>query len=265
MFDSDKSAKIPTVEDVKLESIKVPVNTETSTATTATPESDILKATPEPDAHSEMTEPTSIKPEPTHDEIVQEKTEGIKTQIDAKTIRTGTTYKTGSILHTGSEVNTGQTVRTGVEARIGGGGMYQEDPFRNMPLSMEDKLIINDHPEFFANNPYSLKGEELIDVYKTNRDNLHFLDISKPEWEELGNIKVEKILEYAGENSNPKVRDLSRYLIMLQNFTEPKQIKPIRGLWGLAKSEKSEQYIARCLQNVKKIGRLEDFKHALRR
>ncbi|MEK7471187.1 MAG: hypothetical protein AAB623_00880 [Patescibacteria group bacterium] len=236
MFDSDRSAKISTTtEEYGIKLPQEPITAET---------------------HPIETTPNT---EPTATEALQEK---IKAQIDVgaeKTNITNTQIRRPELGY--------QTVRVGNTIGVGGGNGsgYLNNQFQN--LSFEDKLTVDNHPGFFASNPYGLNEEKLIQVYKINNENINYLFNNKismsawntSDWDKLGDLKAGKILEYT--DGDQKIKRLSDYLNLLKNFT---RLEPKSGFLGMG-AENSEYYIARCLQKLVADGKLEQFEADLKK
>lgn len=268
MFDSDKSAKIPIAEDIKPESIKVPLNTETPSPEQLEPR---LEATTEPEAQTVT--------EPTHNEIVQEKIEEIKAQItetektniaDHVTKRPKFAYQTrrvgeihpvgemrgiGSEVTIGNKVNINETINTEEGINIG----------RNSGIRFSehlDKVSYRD-TYLFGKNPFNLSQEQIAISINANYENLKhiFGKYQNPlaEWENLSTQKAGKILEYTGLDSTDPKSTLSGYLKMLKNFTH---LEPEKGFLGMG-GESSDEYIARALQKLESTRQLDKFEDTL--
>ncbi|MDD5720936.1 MAG: hypothetical protein PHT16_00605 [Candidatus Pacebacteria bacterium] len=220
----------------------------------------------------------------------EELTKTIQDQLTAKeppgTVHMGTQYNTGTPYEVGTSYNTG-------EIRGTGGGGYAENYYGNQPivfggnryypdsegqyhdflgrpyfpnLSPEDNSILQQHPEF-AENPYNLPETKLVQIYENSQKDLSYIFRDEPSgWDKyLSNSLKEganKVLEYQQNPSDdPAGNYLSGYLNMLKNHAN---LKPKGGFLGMG-AEKSDHFIARCLQKLASTGELEVFEANLRK
>ncbi|MFA6177769.1 MAG: hypothetical protein WC694_02650 [Candidatus Paceibacterota bacterium] len=281
MFDSDGSAKISTKSaNEMLENENDTEVPETSTSEQLEP---TPMTTPEPETPPKLTpaeelEASNAKIKELNSNIEVAKarlkmqydidTETAKTNItDTTEIKKPTlgnkTYSTGTKYTTGMKVTTGEVRHTGNEIQTGGGNVYLNDPF--LDISHEENNILLEHPEF-AENPYGLSGEKLMQAYEAKDDGVDFLLEEKTiTWHNLSNsfkLRADEVLEYQeNPSADPTANHLSGYLNILKNHAE---LKPKSGFLGIG-AESSEHFIARCLQKLTATGKLEIFEENLRK
>lgn len=202
-------------------------------------------------------------------------------------VRTGTTYSVGSKVGVGMEVPVGSEIgvgsKVGVNSEISvgsrmstgnsygnqieiGGDRYHLDSQGQYhdwlgkqyfpEISPEENAILQHHPEF-ADNPFNLSGEKLIQAYEIHESNIShiFPKDTRDVWDAVSRGPTKEMLSTKETEAEEGLSPFISYLHKLKEITG---LKPKGGI--IFRNETNGEYVTRALQKATSLGKLEELK-----
>ena len=120
--------------------------------------------------------------------------------------------------------------------------------------SLPDEHTIADRAEFYKENPFHLSGEQLQKTYDVHEKNIEFLyPENTRDWSQVSQFKIKDILKNESYRGEHEAGSMVSYLYKLR---EKAELKPQGGIFR--KEENVGHYVARALQKIEQLGRLDE-------
>ena len=180
--------------------------------------------------------------------------EAVKSQPRA----TGENRVYGTSNQTGYGTNYVYGTRSGSPYMYGNGPSGEH--IQHFPgLSAEQNNLLDNHPEF-ADNPYDLPDDKLMQAYEASQKNISHI-FPKDTDDVWGMVKDGRAKEMMATKDSETEEGLAPFISYLHKLKEASGLKP--GGWLFHRGETNGEYVARALQKITSRGNLETFERSL--